>query len=101
MPDVVSCRSCGKFESDELFFNIMEGNFLCSQCFSGSDSFYMKIGQPVLSAVRHIVLTDFGMLYNFRISENSQKVLSALSESYVTAHLERRFKTLDFYKSLK
>ena len=101
MPDVVACRSCGVFEPQELFFCIADGGFYCADCFeneSGTD--YMKIRLPVLSAVRHIVLTDFDRLFNFRVSDVTQERLSALAESYMLTHLERSFGTLDFYKSL-
>ena len=102
MPDVVACRSCGVFEPRELFFCIPDGGFYCADCFDGSSTDdYMKIKLPVLSAVRHIVLTDFGRLFNFRVSEDTQERLSALAESYMLTHLERSFGTLDFYKSIQ
>ena len=101
MPDIIMCRGCGAFEPEELYFCVNDGGFYCSDCFSDRDeSNYYKIKLPVLDAVRHIVLTDFDRLYNFRISDNSLSVLSQLSEAYLKAHLERSFKTLDFYKSL-
>ena len=55
---------------------------------------------PVLSAVRHIVLADFERIFNFRLSEKSCDELAFFSEFYLTTHLERNFKTLDFYRSL-
>ena len=60
----------------------------------------MKVKLPVLSAVRHIVLSDFDRLFNFRVSEETQQRLSALAESYLLTHLERSFGTLDFYKTI-
>ena len=101
MPDVVACRSCGVFEPEELFFCIGDGGFYCADCFdSGASGDHMKIKLPVLSAVRHIVLSDFDRLFNFRVSESTQQSLSALAESYLLTHLERSFGTLDFYKSI-
>ena len=101
MPDVVACRSCGVFEPEELFFCISDGGFFCADCFDNDSSAdYMKVKLPVLSAVRHIVLTDLGRIFNFRVSEGTQEKLSALAESYLLTHLERSFGTLDFYKSL-
>lgn len=105
MPDILGCRGCGVFEPEELFFCISDGGFYCADCFtsdgedhSGTD--YMKVGLPVLNAVRHIVLADFDRLFNFRISDKVQSALTEFSSSYITAHLEKHFKTLDFYKSL-
>ncbi|MBO4493135.1 MAG: DNA repair protein RecO [Ruminococcus sp.] len=101
MPDVVACKGCGVYEPEELFFCIGDGGFYCSDCFAndgGSD--YMKVKLPVLSAVRHIVLSDFDRLFNFRVSEETQQRLSALTEFYLLTHLERSFGTLDFYKTI-
>ena len=101
MPDVVACRGCGVYEPEELFFCMESGGFYCSDCFENdTKENYMKIKLPVLSAVRHIVLADFSRLFNFRVSEETQQKLSALTETYALTHLERSFGTLDFYKSI-
>ena len=101
MPDVVACRGCGLFEPEELFFSIIDGDFFCADCFEGSaDDNFIRVRLPVLSAVRHIVLTDFDRLFNFRVSAGTMTALSQLAEVYLTAHLERSFKTLDFYKAI-
>lgn len=106
MPSIIACRCCGQYEPEELFFYTHDGSFCCSDCCgeaheNDTNSDYFKIKLPVLNAVRHIVLADFDRLFNFRVSQSVQTALSALSETYLTAHLERRFNTLDFYKSLK
>lgn len=101
MPDIVACRGCGLYEPEELFFCIDDGGFYCAECFGGSeDNNYLKMKLPVLNAVRHIVLADFDRLFNFRASEKTMQTLAAAAESYLISHLERSFRTLDFYKSL-
>ena len=101
MPDIVACRDCGLYEPEELFFCIDDGGFYCAECFGGSeDNNYLKMKLPVLNAVRHIVLADFDRLFNFRASEKTMQTLAAAAESYLISHLERSFRTLDFYKSL-
>ena len=101
MPDIVACRSCGVFEPDELFFCISDGGFFCADCFENSTaSDYLKVKLPVLSAVRHIVLTDFNRLFNFRVSESTLQSLAELAEQYMLTHLEHSFGTLEFYKTL-
>lgn len=101
MPDIVCCRSCGVYEPGELFFSITDGGFFCSDCFeSKQEDNYMRVRLPVLSAVRHIVLSDFNRLFNFRVSEGTMTALVQLAEVYLTVHLERSFQTLDFYKSI-
>lgn len=101
MPDVVMCRECCSYEPLQLYFNIKEGCFCCAKCFKTSPDGWQKINISVLSAMRHIVLTDFERLFNFRTSENTMDMLSYVSEKYLIAKLERGFRTLDFYKSVK
>ncbi len=101
MPDVTICQKCGAFEPHELFFSIRESCFYCKDCFSGNPDEWYKINISVLSAMRHILLTDFNRLYNFRTSENTMNTLSDVAEKYLLFRLERNFRTLSFYKSLK
>lgn len=101
MPDIVACRSCGVFEPEELFFCISDGGFFCADCFENrTASDYLKVKLPVLSAVRHIVLTDFNRLFNFRVSESTLQSLAELAEQYMLTHLEHSFGTLEFYKAI-
>lgn len=101
MPDVLACRECGVFEPSELFFSVRESCFCCKDCFHGNADEWYKVKISVLSAMRHILLSDFDRLYNFRTSPETMNRLSLIAENYLVFHLERNFRTLDFYKSLK
>lgn len=54
-----------------------------------------------LAALRHIVYGDPKRLYSFTLGPEAQKRLSAAAEAFVSAQLERGFRTLDFYKSVR
>ena len=102
MPDVLACRRCGEFEPEELYFRISDGCFYCAGCVEADTSAnYFKVSLPVLEAIRHIVLSDFDRLFNFRVSDKVLGKLDAISAAYVTEHLERTFTTLDFYRSIR
>ncbi|MDE6035706.1 MAG: DNA repair protein RecO [Ruminococcus sp.] len=101
MPDVVMCRKCGAYEPEELYFSVQESCFCCTKCCESKPPGSYRINISVLSAIRHIVLTDFERLFNFRTSESTMKTLEYLSEKYINARLERNFRTLDFYKSIR
>lgn len=101
MPDVLACRGCGVFEPEELFFSAEDGGFYCSDCFEDNGGRWTKMRLPELSAIRHIVLADFDRLFNFRVSDRAGDKLAAFTEDYLLTHLERTFKTLDFYKSMQ
>ena len=101
MPDVLACRGCGAFEPQELFFSVGDGGFYCGDCGKELENDrYMRLKLPVLRAVRHIVLSDYERLFNFRVSDEMQKMLSLFTENYLLTHIGRGFQTLDFYKSL-
>ena len=101
MPDVLACRGCGAFEPEELFFSVGDGGFYCCDCGKELENDrYMRLKLPVLRAVRHIVLSDYERLFNFRVSDEMQKKLSLFTENYLLTHIGRGFQTLDFYKSL-
>ncbi len=51
--------------------------------------------------MRHVVYGDAKRLYSFTLSPEDQKRMSLAAEAYVRAMLERDFRTLDFYKSLR
>ncbi len=101
MPDIVGCHVCGAFEPAEAFFSVKEGCFYCKECLSEKSSELYKMNISVLSSIRHILLTDFDRLFNFRTSDNTMNTLSYITEKYLLFCLERNFRTLDFYKSLK
>lgn len=103
MPDIVCCDVCGEYAPSQLIFRLQAGNFVCSPCAGelAPDREQMPVSGSVLQAVRHIVLSDFDRLFHFRLSDPAQSALSILAERYTILHLERQFRTLDFYKSLE
>lgn len=101
MPDIVCCSVCMKYSSEHMCFDLLSTKLYCYKCFKGSyDDTIINITPSVLQALRHIVFADFNRLFNFRLSEKSMKCLSRLTEKYLLIHLDRQFKTLEFYKSL-
>ncbi len=101
MPDVAACAGCGREDSRaDVFFDPLEAVWLCSDCLKGSGR-VANYSYSVMAAVRHIVMTELKRSFSFELGEDAQKQLVRLCEEYVLAHLERKPKTLDFYKSLK
>ena len=101
MPDLVACSQCAEYSSDNNYFFIDQGNFLCENCYSGlTSNNVILINKTVLHTLRYIIYSEFDKLFNFKIGDNIQKTVSIISEDYVTVQLNRNFKTLEFYKSL-
>lgn len=98
-PNLVACEECGMFEDDVMYFNIEEGSLVCKNCKRG-DSCY-PINKTMLSALRHIVYSEFKNLYSFNIPEDSAKLLSDITGKYITVQTEHKFSTLEFFNSIK
>lgn len=98
-PNLVACEECGCFEADLMFFNIENGSICCKDC--NPDSVGIPINKTLLSAMRHIVYSDFSKLYSFEIPESSALELSKITEKYITVQTDYRFHTLEFYNSIK
>ncbi len=103
MPDLVCCRECKCFESDQMLLDLSNGNIICKECDTQnpSDSEKIAINQTILSALRHIIYSDFNKLFQFKINDDAIKYLSFVTENYVLTHTEKSFNSLNVYKSLQ
>lgn len=104
LPQLIGCRDCYKYEADEMYFMIDRSCLLCGEDFYKrgfeENYYHVRLTNTVLHALRFICLTDANRLFNFKIGEQSQRLLNEVTEKYILAHLSRGFKTLDFYHSI-
>ncbi len=98
-PDLVACQNCGEFESDIMYFHPDEGYICCGECSDGKSG--MPISRTDLSAMRHIVYSEFAKLYSFEIPKDSADRISQITQRYITVQTQYRFSALDFYLSIK
>jgi DNA repair protein RecO (recombination protein O) len=98
-PDLVACENCGKFDDAVMFFNVIEGFLHCSECKGGSG--FRAVDRTILTAMRHIVYSEFKNLYSFTIPENKAKELAEITGRYITVQTDHKFSTLEFYESIK
>lgn len=98
-PDLFGCHICGCQNPDR--FDLSAGMLECQGCrSSGSPGIRLPVTPAVLEAMRYICLCNPKKLFSFEIGSDNLKLLSSLTEAYLTTQLERGFSTLDFYKSL-
>ena len=98
MPNLTGCAMCG--EEGSFRFSYSEGCLFCLEC--GTDIKDTTVLNPtVLASMRHIIYSDFSKIYSFEIPEKDAEILSLITEKYVSVQSECRFKTLEFYKSVK
>ena len=80
---------------------MIQGILRCQTCGVKDRSLTKPLCRDSLAALRHILYGDPKRLYAFTLGEGALKRLSAASEAFAAAQLERNFRTLDFYKSLR
>ncbi len=99
-PLLDDCAVCGEHEPTEPVFDVVQGVVCCRKCAGHGDSLLALDGAS-LAAMRHIVLAPGKKLLAFSIDESSEKRLAAVCERFAAVQLDRNFKTLDFYKSIR
>ena len=57
----------------------------------------IKLGTGALKAAEYILTCDSKKLFSFTLNDSALKELSKATESYLLTHLDRTFKTLDYY----
>lgn len=100
MPNLVACDGCGKFEDDIMYFDVRDGKLLCAECKSQTGGL-IPLDRTILSAMRHIVYSEFSRLYSFTVPEESADKLSEITGKYITVQTDHRFAALDFYNTVK
>lgn len=100
MPNLVCCANCGKFEDERMYLIIDRAVLYCQDCFIKSEHPYAILGTAALRAMRHIVFSEIEKLFSFTVTAGAQRELSAATEAYLIYVIQKRPKTLDFYRSL-
>ena len=95
------CACCGQPEPEDPRLDVVQGVLRCGGCGGGESGRSLPLCRDSLAALRHTVYGDPRRLYSFRLGEEALKRLSAAAEAFLSAQLERGFRTLDFYKSLQ
>jgi len=77
---------------------------LCRENETGTESItdgVLRLGSGALNAADYILSCDAKKLFSFTLSDDALKELSKAAESYLLAHLDRTFRTLDYYHKVK
>ena len=95
-----ACAYCGTLEPSEPMLDTVQGVIHCHDCGPASGGTSVPLCPDSLSALRHVVYGDEKRLYSFRLAPDALRRLSDASERFLFAQMERRFRTLEFYKSI-
>ncbi|MBQ0037417.1 MAG: DNA repair protein RecO [Clostridiales bacterium] len=99
-PFADGCAVCGKPEPERPMLDVVQGVLHCAACRQkGGLSLPLTAGS--VATLRHVLGCDSKKLYSFRTSPLSLRQLSHASEAFAAAQLERSFRTLDYYKTIR
>lgn len=99
-PDIESCCVCGEAEPEEPVFMIENGILCCRKCHSAESGLSQIINGDVLSAMRFIITSNLKNYISFKLSGEDTKLLSRACESFFLKHTDRKFTTLEYWKTV-
>ena len=91
---VLSAAACIKTQSMDRFLWVWSAHLTVALPLS------LPLTAAGLAALRYILYGDAKRLYSFALPQPGLRALDHASDAYVTAQLERSFRTLDYYKSI-
>ncbi|MDR0249003.1 MAG: DNA repair protein RecO [Oscillospiraceae bacterium] len=97
-PYVRDCGVCGETNPRAPKLLPREGRLLCACHEQGAQA--LPLTEGALAALRYLLECAPTRVFSFTLEGHDLCSLSRASEAYVSAHLERGFATLDFYKKL-
>ena len=100
-PEVGACAKCGCELSDRPLLSVDDGVILCESCAAGSLGNFAQLCPASLEAMRYILSAPAKQLFSFSLDEQALKRLSHAAEQYLLKQTERRFSTLDYWKSVR
>ena len=108
MPELRGCDICG-CEDGEMLFDIMNGIIYCRECQklrnmgearpeeTGTASIVLQLTPSILKGLRYVLSCESNRVFSYSIAEEEQEEYADVCEKYILNHLERGFRTLDFY----
>lgn len=94
------CAVCGKSEPEGPMLDVIRGVVHCAGC-KEPGGLSLPLTRGSLAALRHALYGDEKRLYSFTLDIGALRQLNHASEGFVAAQLERSFRTLNYYKSIR
>lgn len=118
-PSVEFCSKCGKSQALDFYFSLPDGEVVCSKCREKAYKEYLdsrgsvnadeeirfasqifRTSTDVRLAISYIISCPPDKIYGFTMPDEELIDLSKLCEEHLIYQLEKKPKTLDFYKEV-
>ncbi len=100
-PDLRACTNCVCYEHEIMHFDFMLGTITCNDCLRQPIEDSAELSSSLLYTMRYIVYSDVNKIYHFTLKNNVLSRLTSICEKYLLLHLDRNFRSLDYYNSIK
>ena len=94
------CALCGRGDAEAPMLDVQGGFVTCGGCRGPDAGLRLPLTAGGLAALRHILSVEPKRLYSFTLEPEALAALDHAGEAFISAQLERGFRTLDYYKSL-
>ena len=102
LPDLRACSHCGCYENELMYFTFADSCIVCKDCLTDDESSEDDFPLPpsLLYTLRFVTYSPLERIYGFELKGETLERFSKFSEKYLLKHLDRDFKSLDYYKGL-
>ncbi|MCD7946725.1 MAG: DNA repair protein RecO [Oscillospiraceae bacterium] len=96
------CAVCGTEAPEHPQFSLRDGVLHCAHCRAAvSGQISMPLCHASLAAMRHVAYGNPKRLFSFTLPLEAMARFATVCEAFLLTQMERGFRTLDFYKSLR
>ncbi|MBQ7713752.1 MAG: DNA repair protein RecO [Oscillospiraceae bacterium] len=100
-PLLTECAVCGAGAPEEPLFDAREGVVVCRKCAGAAANGLLPLDGGSLAAMRHVLGAERKRLLSFALDGGPLSRFARACETFTRIQLERDFRTLDFYRSLR
>jgi DNA repair protein RecO (recombination protein O) len=120
-PLLSHCATCGSEEMQRAYLDLSGGTIQCGDCAADSAAAQggsgcataggallndaapnlISLSGSALSAARYAIGCDPKKLFSFTLGKSALREIYTSAEMYLLTQLDRRFRTLDFYKEME
>lgn len=98
-PMADGCALCGAPQPENPMLDVVNGVVHCGKC-REKGGLSLPLTASGLAALRYVLYGDPRRLYSFSLPPEGLRALNHAADAYVSAQLERSFRTLDYYKTI-
>ena len=100
-PALEACSGCGDANMTNPRLHLQGGCVHCAACGAGGDGRSVALCTASLAAMRHVAHAQPKKVFSFTLDEAAAARFHYAAEEYALCQLDRRFATLDYWKTVK